>query len=199
MERIPIRSVLLTAGFLTFVAVNARANTITPSPIAWTPGSAIVYGARLSSGELHPGDGFTIFDIGGFTGFGAIAPSWSAASGSGSIFSLPSQGLDNPFITNVTFTYTGAAVEANFGDISFWPFTVLTSSTALTTDDWVSRDHLLAQPFVIDGGIGSAHRDDILVPASGVSVTAVPDGGSTLALLGLGFLAVGTVRRSIPA
>ena len=203
MNGIPIRSALLAAGLVAVASVTARANTITPSTQGWLPGIAIVYGARLSSGEIHPGDGittgdgFTIFDIGGFAGFGTIAPNWVATSGPGSLYSLGSQGPDDPGLTNVTFRYTGLPFEANFGDIFLGSFFVLTSSTALTTDDWVSRDHMLGTPFVIDGVTANPHRDEILVPEAPVTGTAVPDNGPTLTFLGLGLLAVGTVRRRI--
>jgi hypothetical protein len=57
---------------------------------------------------------------------------------------------------------------------------------ATVSDDWVSRDHLLATPGTIDGG-PSVAKGNILVP--------VPDGGSTAALLGSVLFSFGMLRR----
>src|SRR5258706_14872649 len=89
MNGIPIRSVLLAAGLVALASVTARANTITPSTLGFIPGTAIVYGARLSSGEIHPGDGittgdgFTVFDIGGVLLCGSGVQQWVATAGPG--------------------------------------------------------------------------------------------------------------------
>src|SRR5262245_22336386 len=92
------------------VALAAQANTITPTLITFTPGVSITYSANLTSGEIHAGDGFTIFDIGGFTGFGPVAAGWTAAAAPfGSPWGIAPLGADTVDM-NVTFTYTGPAV-----------------------------------------------------------------------------------------
>jgi hypothetical protein len=141
---------------------------------------------------MHAGDGFTIFDIGGFTGIdiAALPAGWVAGSSVfGSPFSPPpSLGPDTADV-NVHFTYMGGAVEVADGAATFVPFTVFTTSLVRVTDDWLSRDHLLGTEGVIDGGPATAHRDEILVPAH------VPDGGSTAMLLGSVLFAFGALRR----
>jgi hypothetical protein len=189
-----VASVKSIASALTLVAVasiSARANTITPSTFSFTPGDSITYYAELKSGELHAGDGFTIYDIGGFLGFGELPVDWVASSSmTGSPFgSPPLTTTDELGYTNVHFTYEGPSVEHSLGlPTTFIPFVVLTSSVTLVTDDWVSIDHLLATKGVIDGGVASVHTDQILVP--------VPDGGGALTLLGSALLAMGVLGRT---
>lgn len=183
-------------GILTALSFTASANTITPGLTVapgFIPGVSITYRADLTSGELHSGDGFTIFDIGGFTGFGVLPAFWTATSSAfGSPWGVAPVGIDTSDM-NVTFTYTGSPVEVSSGSTLYVPFTVLTTSMLLVTDDWTSRDHLLGIAGVIDGTPGRPHADEILVPAH------VPDGGSTLALLGLAFAGIGLIRRKLVA
>jgi hypothetical protein len=181
-------SVLSLVAFLGVASV-ARANTLTPTVLGFVPGASITYGVDMTSGELHPGDGFTIFDIGAFLGFGAIDPSWVASfSAVGSPFGS-SLGPDIGGAPNVHFTYTGAAFEVAVGVAPFSPFTVLTLATIPGTEDWVSLDHLLGTPFVCcDGGVATVHHDQIMVPG-------LPEPTSFL-LLGTGLLGlVGFSRR----
>jgi hypothetical protein len=175
------------------VGSSVMANTITPTPIGIGP--VWTYQADLTSGEIHAGDGFTIYDFGGFAGFGVIAPGWSAAVTPTGFnpWGIAPAGPDNPSEANLTFTYHGPALEAAVGAIPFLPFQVATTYTFLTTDNWTSRDHLVGNPLVIDGGVGNPHRDNILVPAR----VAVPDGGATAMLLGFGILGLGAIRRKI--
>jgi len=184
------RTMAAAFGGLALAGFTASGNTITPTPTAFTPGVSIVYQADLTSGELHSGDGFTVFDIGGFAGFGLIAPGWSAAVTVGSPWGTAPLGPDTAD-PNVTFTYTGPSIEKALGSAPFFPFTVLTTSPSLVTDDWTSRDHLLGVVGVIDGALASPHRDQILVPAP----LAVPDGGLTVALLGFALVGVEGLRR----
>jgi hypothetical protein len=185
-----VKSGLLAVALVALASGSAWANTITPSVTGWVPGVSITYDADLTSGEIHAGDGFTIFDIGGFTGFGALPAGWVASfSAGGSPFSPPASLGPDSVDTNVHFTYMGAPFEVAIGSFIYTPFVVLTTSTTLVTDDWLSRDHSVGTPFVIDGAPATAHRDDILVPAH------VPDGGSTAMLLGSVLVAFGALRR----
>jgi hypothetical protein len=180
------------------LALTARANTITPTTTAFTSGVSIVYSADLTSGELISGDGFTIFDLGGFTGFGPIPANWTAVSsllGPGT-FGAP-LGVDDPTLTNVTFTYTGAPQEMGIGLLPLGTFTVFTTGTFTVTDDWVSRDHLLGQQGVIDGALGPGDRGQILVPR--VGQITVPDGGSSVLLLGAALCTMALFRRRFMA
>lgn len=167
---------------------SAMANTITPQLLGTGP--VWTYGADLTSGELHAGDGFTIFDFGGYVAGSIVAPAgWVASvSAFGSPWGLAPLGPDSSE-ANLTFTYTGASIEVVVGAFPFGPFTAATTSASIVTDNWVSRDHLLGTPGVIDGTLGPGDRANILVPAG------VPDGGATAMLLGLGILGLGALRR----
>lgn len=185
----------ILAGFGIVAVGSAGANTITPTTSSFAPGSSITYSADLTSGEMHSGDGFTIFDIAGFTGFGAIPANWTATSSlSGSTFGVP-LGPDDAALTNVTFTYGGAAVEQGFGQLILGSFVVNTTATLTVTDDWVSRDHLLGVQGVIDGAIGPGDRGSILVPSITGNTITVPDGGNALILFGAALAALGVLRR----
>jgi VPDSG-CTERM motif len=178
-----------------FAGSRVSANTITPSvTLASTPGLWI-YSADLTSGELHAGDGFTIFDFGGYVAGSVVAaPGWTASVALlGSIYGAPVIDADNPGEVNLTFTYTGPPIQMVIGALPFTPFSALTTYTDVRVDSWISQDHEIGSPLVIgDGPLGTVHRDTILVPA-----TNIPDGGSTVALLGLGLLAVDRMRRKL--
>jgi hypothetical protein len=167
-------------------------HTITPSLITATPGGLWSYNADLTSGNLVAGDGFTIFDFGGYVAGSVVAPvNWSASTSltGGSIFGLASLGTDDPSLTNLTFTYTGATVVQTIGATTFTGFNANTTSLVQVIDDWVSRDHGL------DGSVSTEHRDQIIVPGG----SSVPDGGSTVALLGVALGALEATRRIVRA
>jgi len=175
--------------FFALALVGATfANTVTPQFTSFNSGTGtVVYSADLTSGELWDGDGFTIFDVGGFTGFGLLSPGWTASVTVGSPYGAPLV-ADNAD-ANLTFVYHGATTEVAFGATAFTPFTVLTNSHSLVTDDWTSRDHLLGVAGVIDGAMGPGDRASILVPAH------VPDGGSTVVLLGAALAGLAIWKR----
>jgi hypothetical protein len=196
MKGIPNRSILLAGALVALAAVAAHADTIAPTAVLFDPGSKITYEATLTSGELHAGDGFTIFDIGGFLGFGTIPTDWEASfSAVGSPFSPPGPiGPDNPGLFNVHFKYTGDPIQALLIGIPFLPFEVLTKATLLVVDDFVSKDHVIGDPLVVgDGDQAPGVTGTILVPG----LAGVPDSGSTMAFLGLGLIVMGTLRWKI--
>jgi hypothetical protein len=187
MERFPMRSVLVAVALVAFASISARANTITPVFTGFTPGVSVSYDAQLTSGELRAGDGFTIFDVGGFAGFINTAANWSStATFTTSPFGTPLSATDDPALVNVHYTYGGATI-VQLGTQTFSPFIIATTSTAVGVDDWVSRDHLLG------GGGGTSETKALTVVP--VAPAVVPDGGSTLVFLGVSLLTVGAVRR----
>ena len=198
MNGMSLRSVVLT-GALLLVSSAAWANTISPSFVSYTPGVEIVYSATHGQGELWSGDGFTIFDIGGFTG--AVAPTnWTvSSSASTSPFGTVPAGTDSA-LTNVHFTYTGTTLQ-NAGPLSLGTFIVSTTwAGPLTTDDWRSADHTFgrggARGVVGNGLPCSATRGGCDGGTTSVP-TNVPDGGSTMSLLGLAMLSAGLLRRHL--
>ena len=194
MKSTLVRSALTTFALVAFAVGSAHANTITPTLTGFVPGVSVDYEADFGSGELHAGDGFTIYDIGGFTGFIAVNPLWTAtANNLASPWGGPPP-LTTPdgAATNVHFTYNGPTIEVQFGQTTFAPFTLGTTATLLTTDDWESRDHTLGLVGNVgDGALGDFHQDTISVPF----VEPVPDGGSTVMLLGSALVAFGMLRR----
>jgi hypothetical protein len=192
-----IRNAILAISAVAMLGSTLRANTITPSlaPLGFVPGVSITYNADHTSGELHPGDGFTIFDIGGFTGYLGVPAGWVAlpATATGSPWVPPAPGVvGDSGDANVHFEYVGRAVE-NLGAFTFFGFVVGTTSTTLTVDDWRSADHEINTIGPIDGVAATVGFATIVVPAH------VPDGGSTIALLGAGVFALGFFRRKIKA
>jgi hypothetical protein len=166
-------------------------HTITPSVITATAGGLWSYNADLTSGQLVAGDGFTIFDFGGYVDGSVIAPvDWVASTAlTGSPFGT-SLGPDNPALTNLTFTYTGLTINQTIGATTFTGFNATTTSLLQVIDDWVSKDHNL------DGTVATEHKDQILVPGG---APTVPDGGTTVALLGIGLAGLEGMRRMIRA
>ena len=185
-------------GALALSGAAAHANTITPQALGFSPGVSITYGADLTSGELHAGDGFTIFDIGGFTGFGLLPASWTASFG-GTLnpWGISPLGVDNPSLQNVTFTYNGEPFEVAFGAATYVPFVVNTTALTVGTDDWTSRDHNLGSPGSIDGSPSTPSRGQILVPVSAAASVSVPDGGATAAFLGIALIGLQGLRRKM--
>jgi hypothetical protein len=173
-------------------------HTITPSvaninsPGIWT------YAANLSSGQVLNGDGFTIFDFGGYVAGSIFAPAgWTAvAQLTGSVLGVapPPSNPDNPALFNLLFTRSGATVGPEIiGALSLGNFGATTTSTGTTFVGWSSRDHF---PMGHPPSPGTDHADIILAPDA---PRTVPDGGATVALLGIALGALEGMRRLIRA
>jgi len=175
----------LTVGLLTCAV---QANTITPSVQVVNSPGAWSYNADLTSGQLVAGDGFTIFDFGGYVPGSIVAPvNWTATAqllGNNVAGGTDITG-DNPFEFNLLFTYTGPTITQTIGATTFTGFGATTVNRSTTLDGWVSRDH---EP---NGNVGTVHTDVILVPNS------VPDGGSAVALLGIALAGIEGARRLV--
>lgn len=183
----------------TLVGSTALADTLTPSlTFSATPG-VWGYDVDFTSGELHPGDGFTIVDFGGYVAGSIYAPAGGGVGAGAWLTSITAVGspwgpvppLDELTCVNLHFTYSGPVLETT-GRLSFGPFGGSTTSTTTATDDWVSMDHTLGTAGVINGVPGSTHTDKILVPAC-----VVPDGGLTLSLLGFALVGLEGLRRKL--
>jgi hypothetical protein len=185
----------LVIGGVALASITTRANTITPS-LDTVVGQTWTYNMDFSSGELQAGDGFTIVDFNGYVAGSEFAPlNWSVAlnpaTAVGSPFGAPTLTTADTAAINLHFTYTGPTVEIASGPHLFVTgFGALSTSPLYAIEDWVSRDHVIGTIGVLgDGGIGSVHTDTIVVPAE------VPDGGMTLALLGMGLVGLQGLRR----
>jgi protein with PEP-CTERM/exosortase system signal len=173
----------------------ATHHTITPSVASTNSPGVWTYDAMLSSGQVMNGDGFTIFDFGGYVAGSILAPTgWSATVAlTGSVLGIPApvSNPDNPALFNLLFTRTGGTVGPTNGMLLLGQFQATTTDTSTTFVGWSSRDHLPT------GGIGNPHQDIILAPAPGDHV--VPDGGATVALLGIALAGLEGMRRVIRA
>ena len=196
---------LMLAGAVAALATfSATANTITPHSLV-TPvnpdcrtSQALrwVYSADLSSGELHPGDSFTIFDFGDYVAGSIYAPAnWTTlATAVGSDPAGVPLSPDNGEI-NLRFTYTGPAIQA-LGVTGLGLFGASTTGNTIVVDDWISQDHNIGNPGVVgDGAVGTIHRDEIIVPLT----VACPDGGATVMLLGAALSGLALLRRKLAA
>ena len=151
----------------------------------------------LSSGQVLNGDGFTIFDFGGYVANSIFAPSgWDvSAQLTGSVLGVapPASNPDNPALFNLLFTRSGGTIGPEvMGQLPLGEFGATTTSTSTTFVGWSSRDHF---PTGNPPLSGTDHADIILAPAPG----AVPDGGATVALLGIALGGLEGMRRLIRA
>jgi hypothetical protein len=161
-------------------------HTLTPSLASATPGGLWSYNADLKSGQLDAGDGFTIFDFDGYVAGSIAAPvDWTPSTAlTGSPFGA-SLGLDDPALINLTFTYNGPTINQAIGAQTFTGFTANTTDLGQVADDWASLDH------DISSAPATGAQGTILVPS------AVPDGGSTVALLGVALVGLEGLRRMV--
>jgi protein with PEP-CTERM/exosortase system signal len=166
-------------------------HTITPSVFTTNSPGVWTYNAKLTSGQVMNGDGFTIFDFGGYVGGSIFAPAgWSAqAVLTGSVLNVapPAGYVDNPTLFNLEFTRTGGTIGPTNGlqDLGLFGATTTDSFSYLAA--WTSRDH------APDGSVGADHADRIIAPSE------VPDGGTTVALLGMAMAGLEGIRRLIRA
>ena len=190
---------ILAGAVAAFASASATANTITPHTLAIPTPGVWIYSADLSSGEIHAGDSFTIFDFGGYVGGSIFAPATWTASATllGSDPAAVPLSPDDPAEYNLRFIYNGppASVQA-LGVVGLGLFGATTTGDTIVVDDWASRDHLIGNPGINgDGGVGTLHRDQILVPA----VTPVPEGGTTVLLLGAALSGIALLKRKLAA
>jgi hypothetical protein len=176
---------------------GAEHHTITPSVVSINSPGVWTYAAMLSSGQVLNGDGFTIFDFGGYVAGSIFAPTgWTAvAQLTGSVLGVapPASNPDNPALFNLLFTRSGGTVgPAIIGLLPLGDFGATTTSKDTTFVGWSSRDHF---PTGIPPAPGTDHADIILAPAPGT----VPDGGATVALLGIALGGLEGMRRLIRA
>jgi hypothetical protein len=175
------RLTLLCGTFaLSLIALPASANTITPSYVS-SVGGVWTYQITLTQSQVQTGDFFTILDFGD-AGFSAAPAGWSFSQSLVGPAVPNVTPADNASVNNVTFTWTGATFNAD--GVILLPFVITTTLPDATVFGfWSSQDHLINV-----GGPAQGATGNILIPN-------VPDGGSTMALLGLTLVAVAGVRR----
>jgi hypothetical protein len=183
---------------LTLVSFTARATATVTDPVLAPAGvnTMFTYFANLDNGQIGAGspapyDGqIVIFDFGGYVPGSIFAPAgWVATvqltGGSGT----PYTGIDDPTITNLVFNYTGPLVAdpstpgstplGGFGALSHFSGTYVPGNF-----DYSSGDQTPAGANSFSGGT-------VALPA------AVPDGGTTVSLLGIVLVGVEALRRKL--
>lgn len=176
----------MAVGVLT--CANAHANTITPiyvssvgaGPSTWT------YAAGIVNSQLQSGDFFTLNDFGFASLVSAPANFFFSQALVGSNGDPGSSTPDSATILNVTFTYRGPTMDVSF---NFVPGFVLNTPANSTTvlGYWTSTDHLFGNGAGPQGANGR-----VQLPGNPAKV---PEGGSAVALLGLGLFGVASLRR----
>lgn len=171
---------------ITLISSSAFANTITPEFVSSDAAGNWIYQIDIVTSQLQNGDFFTINDFGPAVLVAAPA-TWTFSQANTGPNALPLGGLDDPTIANLTFTWN-AGVTNVVSALNIGPFHVLSPFGAPTTFDfWTSQDHLINVGGPAQGAFGN-----IEVP---VQEQRVPDGGSTMALLGMTLVAVAGLRR----
>ncbi len=201
---------LVAVAVFSFSAASAKAGFmaqltgITPSGVNFSYNYNLIFstqgaGERLDagSGALSPGvigsqDFITLYDV-GFVGPGAGANFISATAGAGFSVQLQNSGVDasqtlpfdNPFLTNVTYRYTGAPIAANTVFPGF--------SIVVNNNDGVSLKSYTSQR--TDNAGDEINRKISEVGTAAVPVTNVIPEPSAFALAALGIAGVLFARR----
>jgi len=170
-------------GIAAFVN-SADANSIfAPNPPAVTPvGSNFRwdYDIVVSQGsEVQAGDAFTIYDFAGYVGISGCLPAgWTLTStnpDSPDYLFQTRASTDNPTITDLTLTYSGATTGSTSGNTSLGTFSFLSIYGNRADSFFEDQDH------TIFNGQAQTDNHNTQVPV-GVPVPAALWGG--LALLG---------------
>jgi hypothetical protein len=192
-----IRSILVAAVILVTGAASAAANTIAPSftgitdlgdgTYRWNY-EAYVTNGRLDADAAATEEFFTLYDIRGYVAGSATASGgWTASDHL--LGKTPTNFLlttpDSPFLLNVSFTYSSTTEIKCNAPCLVGTFSFRSTLNRITLGNWTSQD--LAQN-------SNATQD-----AEGlIELPSLPDGGSTMAFLGLGLIVLGTLRWKIP-
>lgn len=192
-----LRALLCGAAVAAALGSQALANTITVTDISTTGSGPYTwtYGASHSNGVINAGEGrVVIYDFYGYIPGSATAPAnWSfhtvlvGGTSAGVDTAVNILNTDDANVVNLCWEYTGpvittaTGVSVNLGNFS------ADSIYGLAQDDYYgTQDRGLPARPQLSGSFGPIH---VPLPQS------VPDGGSSMALLGTALLAVEGLRR----
>lgn len=190
-----IKTLGLTFAAAALAVQSASANSITlgdisssgSGPSTWT------YGYAYANSWVMDGDYFTINDFGPATVVLAPGGSWvfsQALTGPNSLLAT-----DDAGILNATFTWSGTGVNfgpGTIGSLSFSLQSPFDSTPVLTS--YTSLDHIASGNFA---GNPSSVIGSLSAPTAPRPNT-VPDGGSTVILLGTAIMGLfGIARKSL--
>lgn len=206
MKRIAI---LLVLGFLAVGTANADiVPFLSSGPIVDGSNFDFNYTANLSGDErLDPvatngvtcpgasgalvqcnpaGTFFTIYDIPDFVSASTSSSGWNATAQLVGITPSLLNPSDNPALTNVTFTYTGAVV---IGPVSFTGFTIVSADDGTNTGVFTAQATKNVGP---DTGLTDQSLGPVTIPGG----VPVPEPGSmALAISAFGFC--GALRKKL--
>ena len=192
--------------FLGQIPGEAVANTISvgsnPTTVPDGANFKWTYSAALLNGKVRAGEGLvTIYDFRGFVSGSATAPlGWSFSSNGtgttpgdlGPVGNL----FDDSGIPNLTWTYTGSE-KINLSSsttVDLGSFSADSTLSDSGLDKYVTQDRSLPSDAAADGAVsGSFGSTDVPIQR------VVPDGGSSVILLGLALLGLGgfACRKSV--
>lgn len=173
----------LVAGLSLFGMGSAQAALIASldpaSPVSVGPNFAynytMVFGSSLANERLEPGDFITLYDVAGplspLVGTPTAPAGFTATT---SLITPPAAGtapFDNPVLTNVTFTYTGAPVTA---DTAFAGFGLVSTTNAVVNAAYTSEttDNAGPEAGTTIGHIGSVRGPLGIIPEPGTIALA---------------------------
>jgi hypothetical protein len=185
---------LAAVACLALSAITAQANSITITQVSSSGAgpSQWVYTATFVNSTVNPGDFFTLNDFGTANVVTSALPAgWTFSQALVGPNSLPA--TDNAATLNATFTWTGAAgtvVSPDANTSVAFNFTLGSplSSAASALAAYTSIDQVTSGQVA---GTDSRVICSIRVPQA----VPVPDGGTTIALLGFALTAVEGTRR----
>ncbi len=196
--------IVVSCGALALALGQAQANTISvganPSTAPDGANFKWTYTASLLNGQLRAGEGIiTIYDFRGYVGGTAFAPAdWSFSSslvGTTPADLAPVGVLfDDPTIPNLTWSYTGANVGSpnTSSPVSLGSFGADSTLSDSDLDKYVTQDRSNPSDAAPNGALsGSFGSTDVPVQR----VQQVPDGGSSMILLGMALLGLGGMVR----
>jgi len=181
---------LVAGGALALAGLSASANSITVNETSGG-GGTWVYDIHFDNSTVNSGDFFTINDFGSVISQSSTLPAgWSFSQGFTGPNSLPA--IDNPGVLNVTFTWTGATTPMT-APLGVADFTLTLTSPLLGVggiSDYTSIDH-------VNGGPLAGQSSRVIGPIQTPAGPTIPDGGTTVMLLGAALSGLGLIRRKL--
>lgn len=192
-----IRGAALATGFL--ACTNVKANTISVDFVNTTPSgsnTSFNYNAITANSDLVAGDYFEVTDFGGFVSASAIAGFTTSFPATGPGFGPAASGNpDSGAINNVRYTWIGGGGIGTDAFASIFPFSLLSTVSTTVAESYSSIDHVFVAGTGFGGG--STAGGALTVAALPPPPPSVPEGGSALALLGIGLIGVASLRRKL--
>ena len=202
---------MISCTALALLQGRAGANTVTvgAAPTVAPDGANFkwTYSASLFNGKIRVGEGLiTIYDFEGFVPGTAFGPSGWAFSSSPSGTTPTDLGVigtlyDDPTLPNLTWTYVNGPELASANTstaVLLGSFGADSTKVDGDLDKYVTRDRSNPSDAAPDGALsGSFGSTDVPIDIN--RRLAIPDGGSSVMLLGLALVGLGGLARKFSA